>query len=125
MAKRLKHTIGTQSSYRFTIKAKGFDGTVIPQPLPAGTFVYFEVERDGVKIIDLDNDPAGVDTGVTIFDEVNGIVDVVVPFGTLPGDEGGETDYGVLVRLDPAGADTRIEPVRGTLEIIPERVDVP
>lgn len=124
MAKRLKHTIGSQSSYRFSIKAVAFDGSVAVQPLPAGTFVYFEIERDGVTIFAADND-AGAN--LTIFSDPLGLVDVIVPFAamTLPDPEpGGLVDYGVIVRLTPGGPDTRLEAVRGKLLIVNELVDV-
>ena len=127
MAKRLRHIIGTQSNYRFTHSTVAFDGTKTPTDL-TGAFVYFEVERDGVKLIDLDNDPAGVNTGVTITTPLSGIVDVVIPFGALPAgpgsDPGGDL-YGLLVRIDPTGLDTRREPIRGLIDIVAELVDVP
>lgn len=124
MSKRLKHTIGTHSVLRFTIQTVDFDGVKTPTDVSTA-YVYFEGERDGVKVVDKDNDPSGANVGVTIVDGPNGVVDVTLlpgdPTDVLPGD----IDYGLLVRLDPGGADSRSEPIRGTLTIIAELVDVP
>lgn len=121
MAKRLRHVIGTDGNWRFTITGKLLDGTTGPKNL-TGSFVYFEIERDGVQVIAKDNDGVG---GVTIFDAVNGIVDAKIEHTDLSSDTGGEADYGVLVRTDPGGADDRDEAIRGKIEILVELVDVP
>ncbi len=121
MAKRLKHVIGTDSSYQFTISTIAFNGTKTPKNL-TGSFVYFELERDGAQILAKDNDGVG---GVTITDAVGGVCVARIEHTELAAELGGDVDYGVLVRDDPTGTDDREEAIRGTLELILERVNVP
>ena len=122
MAKRLKYVIGTARSFRFTIQAVDFDGVKTPKNL-TGTFVYFELERDGVQILAKDNDGVG---GVTLTDPVNGVLVARIEHPDLIGDTGGELDYAVLVREDPGGADTeRDQAICGKMDISLAKVNVP
>ena len=121
MAKKLKHTIGTDSQFQFTISSVAFDGTITPKDL-TGSFVYFELEREGAQVLAKDNDGVG---GVTITDAASGVLVAQIEHTELLAELGGDVSYGVLVRDDPTGADDREEAIRGTLELFLELVDVP
>ena len=121
MAKRLKHTIGTDKPIQFTIKAVDFAGVKTPKNL-TGNLVYFELERDGIQILAKDNDGVG---GVVLTDAVAGVCVATIDKVDMPAELGGEVDYAVLTRDDPAGDDDRDEVIRGKLELVLELVDVP
>lgn len=119
MAKKLKHTIGTDTPIQFEFQEVAFDGTKTTRDL-TGMFLYLEIERDGVDLLSLDNDGVG---GFAITDAVNGLAVATIPQGFS--DAGGDADFAALARVDPGGIDSRSEPIRGTICIIPAIVDVP
>lgn len=139
----LQHTIGTDSTFLFpciTTDEEGFAAALAIDPdadiadfqTPtdiSGAFFYFQIcDAAGGNILSKDNDPAGVNVGITLrVPETDGIVEVRVANSDLPGATPGDRlPYAALLRRDPSGADVqRDEVTEGAIEVVAAKILVP
>ena len=120
MSKTIEITIGTDRTLVVTVtKRDPVTGVKSRQDL-TGAFCYFRVLRTDLttELTAKDNDPAALNTGITLYDQVpeatRGQFEIEVDHVDFASEEPGEgLLFAVLVRLDPAGTDKRYEVSRG------------
>jgi len=132
MSRTIEITIGTDRTLLLTVTRKDLStGTKSRQDL-TGAYIYFRVLRsdEETELAAKDNDPAGVNVGITLYDQVapetRGQAEIEVDHVDFLGDDPGTgLKYAVLVRLDPAGEDLRYEVSRGSWKLCKAWIAVP
>ena len=133
MAKTIEITIGTDRTLLLTVTKKDLATGVKSRQDLTGAYIYFRVLRsdETTELAAKDNDPAGLNTGITLLDQVppdttRGQAEIEIDHVDFLGDDPGTgLVFAVLVRLDPAGEDLRYEVARGGWKLCKARIAVP